>query len=61
MMMSLVVRKPVSGYFDKVQHKPGCTTTKDSLRLETSDLNREELYYPCSEKRRLSGAQLLLS
>ena len=27
--MSLVVRKPVYGVSDKVQHKPGCTATED--------------------------------
>ena len=37
------------GVSDKLRHKSGCTTTKNSWRLETSDLNREELYYLCSE------------
>ena len=27
--MSLIVRKPVFGVFDKVRHKPGCTATAD--------------------------------
>ena len=36
--MSLVVRKPVFGVSDQVQHKPGCTTTEDSESLEISDL-----------------------
>ena len=36
--MSLVVRKPVFGVSDQVRHKPGCTATEDSLRLEISDL-----------------------
>ena len=27
--MSLVVRKPVFGFFDLVPHKPGCTGTED--------------------------------
>ena len=27
--MSLVVRKPVFGFFDLVQHKPGCTAIED--------------------------------
>ena len=27
--MSLVVRKPVLGVSDQVQHKPGCTATED--------------------------------
>ena len=36
--MSLVVRKPVFGASDQVRHKPGCTTTEDSKRLESSDL-----------------------
>ena len=34
--MSLVVRKPVFGVSDQVRHKPGCTTTEDSWRLEIS-------------------------
>ena len=28
--MSLVVRKPVFGVSDQVQHKPGCAVTEDS-------------------------------
>ena len=28
--MSLVVRKPVFGASDQVQHKPGCTVNSDS-------------------------------
>ena len=36
--MSLVVRKPIFGVSDQVLHKPGCTTTEDSYRLEISDL-----------------------
>ena len=36
--MSLVVRKPVFGVSDQVRHKPGCTATKDGMRLEISDL-----------------------
>ena len=39
----------VFGVSDKIPYKLGCTTTKNSLRLETSDLNREELYYLCSK------------
>ena len=35
--MSLVLRKPVFGVSDQVPHKPGCTTTKDSLSQEISD------------------------
>ena len=27
--MSLVVRKPVFGFFDLVPHKPGCTAIED--------------------------------
>ena len=27
--MSLVVRKPVLGFFDQVRHKPGCAVTED--------------------------------
>ena len=36
--MSHVVRKPVFGVPDQVQHKPGCTTTEDGWRLEISYL-----------------------
>ena len=36
--MSLVVRKMVFGVSDQVRHKWGCTTTKDVLKLEISDL-----------------------
>ena len=43
------MRKPVFGVSDQVRHKPGCTTTEDSWRLEISDL--EGLYYPCSENK----------
>ena len=32
------MRKSVFGVSDMVQHKPGCTTTEDALRLEISDL-----------------------
>ena len=38
--MSLVVRKPVFGISDQVQHKPDCTATDDGERLEISDLDR---------------------
>ena len=38
--MSLVVRKPVFGVSDQVQHKPGYTTTEDGKRLEILDLGR---------------------
>ena len=36
--LSLVVRKPVFGASDQIGHKPSCTATEDSLRLEISDL-----------------------
>ena len=36
--MSLVVRKPVFGVSDLVRHRPVCTTTQNSWRLEISDL-----------------------
>ena len=36
--MSLVVRKPVFGVSDQVQHKPGCTASEDGQMLEISDL-----------------------
>ena len=32
--MSLVLRKPVFGVSDQVQHKQGCTVTEDGWRLE---------------------------
>ena len=32
--MSLIVRKPVFGFFDHVRHKPGCTAAGDDKRLE---------------------------
>ena len=32
------MRKPVSGFPKRVQHKPGCTATEDGERLEISDL-----------------------
>ena len=37
-LLSLVVRKPVLGVSDQVQHKQGCTATEDSQRLEISEL-----------------------
>ena len=36
--MSPVVRKPVFGVSDQVQHKPGCTATEDCKWLEILDL-----------------------
>ena len=36
--MSRVVRKPVFVISDQVQHKLGCATTEDDLRLKISDL-----------------------
>ena len=36
--MSRVMRKPVLGVSDLVQHKHGCTATEDGERLEISDL-----------------------
>ena len=36
--LSLIVRKPVFGVSDQVQHKPDCTVTEDGERLEISDL-----------------------
>ena len=38
MYLSLVVRKPAFWVSDLVRHKPGCTATEDSSRLEISDL-----------------------
>ena len=39
-LMRRVMRKPVFGVSGQVRHKPGCTTTEDSWRLEISDLER---------------------
>ena len=36
--MSFDTRKRVFRVSDKVQHKPGCTSTKDGYGLEISDL-----------------------
>ena len=36
--LSLVVRKPIFVVSDPVTHKPGCTATEDSKRLEISYL-----------------------
>ena len=36
--LSLVMRKPVFGVSDLIQHKPGCAVTEDGQRLEISDL-----------------------
>ena len=36
--LCLGVRKPVFGVTDQVRHKPGCTATEDSQRLEILDL-----------------------
>ena len=49
--MSLVVRKPVFWVSDQVRHKPGCTTTEDSKRLEISDLDRRGIVLPMQRKR----------
>ena len=48
--LSLVVRKPVFGNFDQVQHKPGCTATEDGKRLEISYLRRRGIVL-CSENK----------
>ena len=39
---------------DQVRHKPGCTATEDSQRLEISDLESRGIVldYLCSKKRR---------
>ena len=36
--MSLVTSKPVFGVFDQVRHKPACTATEASERLEILDI-----------------------
>ena len=42
--MSLVVRKPVFGVSDQVQHKPGCPAIEDDYRLEISDLGSRGIF-----------------
>ena len=37
------MRKPVFRVSDKVQHKPGCTTTEDGYRLKIQDLGSREI------------------
>ena len=34
--MSCIMRKPVFGISDHVQHKPGCTATEGGQRVESS-------------------------
>ena len=40
-----LMRKPVFGVSDQVPHKPGCTSTQDSYRLEISYLGSREIYH----------------
>ena len=49
--MSLVVRKPVFGVSDTKRSVHPLKIARDSYRLETSDLNWDELYYSCSENK----------
>ena len=37
--MNRIMRKPVYGVFDKVRHKPGCTTTYDGSTLGILNLD----------------------
>ena len=46
-----ITRKPVFEVFDQVQHKPGCTATEDSKRLEIWIKKIEGLYFLCSENK----------
>ena len=46
----LVVRNPVFGVSDQVQHKPGCAFTEDDERLEISDLARRGIVLICVAK-----------
>ena len=39
-LMSPVMRKPVFGVSEQIRHKPGCTATENSKRLEILDLER---------------------
>ena len=50
--MSLVVRKPVFGVSEQVLHKPGCTITEDSQRLQISDLGRKGFLLSVLRKQR---------
>ena len=50
-----IMRKPVLGVFDLVQHKPDCTASEEGQRLETSDLEKEGLYYLFSENKGTDG------
>ena len=43
------MRKPVFGVSDHVRHKPGCTPTEDSKRLEILDLESRGTVLSCSE------------
>ena len=39
------MRKPVFRVSDQVQHKPGCTATKDGLKLEILDIDSTVQYF----------------
>ena len=43
--MSLITTKPVFKVCEQVRHKPACTTTESTYRLEISDTELEVLYY----------------
>ena len=43
------MRKSVYRVFDKVQHKPGCTTAKDALKFRIREV--EGFYYLLSENK----------
>ena len=45
------MRKPVFVVSDEVRHKPDCTTTEDSQKLEISDLRSRGNVYICSENK----------
>ena len=57
--VSHIMRKPVFGVSDQVWHIPGCTTTEDGKRLETSDLGSKRDCFYAAKKRRWSAAWLL--
>ena len=48
--LNLCFRKPTISVSDQVQFKPGYTVTENSLKLETSDLEKKEVLYYLSSK-----------
>ena len=44
-------RKTNNVVFEQVQHKPACTSTEETWKLEISDLRKEGVYYLCRENK----------